>query len=609
MTKSVTLTTATLKAALMSLTVGLAGRGSIIEARSTIPILQCVRISNSAECVTIAGCDLDIFAETQIPGNGTHGFDVACDARALKKAISKTKAGIVEISDLGDCVSVQMGAATVKIEAHKAADFPTLPMTEAVSKFTLPAEHLEADLARLAPSISTEETRYYLNGLLFHVAELGGANNALRMAATDGHRLGVVERDLPGGAETLPDMLVPAKTVAFMSRLLKKGEGSVRFKCNASKTQIDVARWRITSKLIDGTFPDYTRVIPCSNDRAIEIDADAFADDLEAVSGHISGGRVGVALSAGNGWATVSAVCPENGRSGAVIESAAADPGDDLVFGANRDYLKTIMKAFAKCPVRMEYADARAPALFTSPETPEYRAVLMPMRLDSDPLTPEGVARLTATPLDALREQGPGVIRMIEGIDKTPGLRERAERDLHALIASAVEHLAEPGNRRSARLEVAAIVEAMLGIRGPATMESEREGFKGSFAVFAERSAVIEAARRERAAQYVPDEAEIETAALHQASVAEARARSFEGRVKAGQQREAALVARLEIAERRIARQAAVLAGRKAQLATVGQALAISQQRSAALTRQLASAGSSALALAAAETHAMDDAA
>lgn len=598
MHKMISTTTAALKAALTMLTVGLGGRGPLIPTRSTIPVLSCCLLSVSETGVPfITGTDLDIQAVHDLPGAGTPGFAMVVDARALKAAVSNMKAATIELADLGGALAVRPAegpGATVKLPApFPAADFPRIvePARDAwAAVFDVPASQLLADLARMQPFVSTEETRYYLNGVFWHLVD-DRDGKRWRMAATDGHRLGRIDRPVPADAEHLPDVIIPAKAAAFMMRALK-GHGEIHpvIGVTPSKIELRTDGWKVLCKLIDGTFPDYSRVIPTMNDKRLAIQPKALASDIEAVTAHVGDRCRGVTLSAGEGWATVYARCATNGPAGAVIDSVVACdlgtdkgvPNAETWFGCNAAYLVDILSLFSTAETMLAIADDRAPLRFDAEGVPEFLAVLMPMRTGSGSMLPAAIASLNQTPVDAFEQALPALVAFIA----KGGDTKQARRELGRLAHEAIEHLARPGERRRARLTVLRMIAQERNVVEHYTAELDhkpRTTFALWSAYHAREAATYEAARMARLAATAP-------------AVGESNDHSELAMLRAK-------VAALETRNRRLA---AVAAGRKRQLSVVGEALAISRERCAKLTRRATIAGSSTLALAAAETAKLD---
>lgn len=554
-----TTATTALKVALTALTTGTKGRAAIIPAKSTLALLQCVLLTaNPKGEPQLTGCDLDMMATTTLPGTASRGFRVAVNARDLKAAVADMPCAEVKLEYVGGAITVRSadgtGATSRVATAKHGEDFPTIPTGhDWAASFDLPAAQLWGDLDRLMVSCSDEETRYYLNGVFCHVT----SDAKLRMVTTDGHRLTVIERDQPEGVAALPDIIMPAKASAFLTRILKKAEGSARVTATASRVRVKAGGWVLTSKAVDGTFPEYTRVIPQYNQHHVTVDAKALAGDIKAITAHQGNAHKAFTLSAGDGWATGWAMSAENGAAGAVLSSAGGTSTRETTHAAfNAGYLRDLLGQF-KGEVTIELEDYGAPTRFTSPASPELTAVLMPMRVDHGAKLPEDIARLNMSAMERLEADGPAICNAT-----LVSYRDRFAE----LVTAAIDSIAD-GDRHAARVIVMAKVESMRGEAGRYTAELEsqpRGEFAGSFAAWSSW-------QTDMAPSY---------AARRAARVTES----------------VTPTSREEALERRVRRLELVLAGRKAQLATVGQALAQSQARNSAMMRRLASAGTSPLA-------------
>jgi DNA polymerase-3 subunit beta len=180
-------------------------------------------------------------------------------------------------------MAVNAGRARFSLATLPREDFPTIAEGELPTSFEIPASSLIQIIDKTRFAISTEETRYYLNGIFLHVTD--DAEPVLKAAATDGHRLARVTLPRPAGAENMPDIIVPRKCVAEIRKLLdESGGNSIQVDLSASKIRFTFDHVILTSKLIDGTFPDYSRVIPTGNDKLLRIDPKAFSQGVDRVA-------------------------------------------------------------------------------------------------------------------------------------------------------------------------------------------------------------------------------------------------------------------------------------------------------------------------------------
>ena len=242
----------------------------------------------------------------------------------------------------------------------------------------MPAADLKRLIEKTRFAISTEETRYYLNGIYLHAAESHG-KPVLRAVATDGHRLAQVELPLPAGAKDMPGVIVPRKTVAELAKLAEDGDGDVRIELSPSKIRVTTARVVLTSKLIDGTFPDYERVIPQGNDKTMEVDNHAFAEAVDRVSTLSSDKGRAVKLSITDGKLTLSVNNPD---SGSASEELPVEYGfDPLEIGFNARYLLDISGQLEGGTAEFQLADPGSPTMIRDGKDVSALYVLMPMRV------------------------------------------------------------------------------------------------------------------------------------------------------------------------------------------------------------------------------------
>jgi DNA polymerase-3 subunit beta len=258
------------------------------------------------------------------------------------------------------------------------SDFPDIAAGEMTHKFTLAAADLKRLIEKTQFAISTEETRYYLNGIYLHTAGTGGSM-LLRAVATDGHRLAQVELPMPTGAEGMPGIIVPRKTVNEVQRLVEDVNGEVAVELSQAKIRFTLGSVVLTSKLIDGTFPDYGRVIPLGNDKQLEVDKKEFEQAVDRVSTIASERGRAVKLSLTSGRLVLSVTNPDSGSATEEIEvTYEADPID---IGFNSRYLLDIAAQIEGDTAVLKLADPGSPTLVQDKDAKGALYVLMPMRV------------------------------------------------------------------------------------------------------------------------------------------------------------------------------------------------------------------------------------
>jgi DNA polymerase-3 subunit beta len=257
-------------------------------------------------------------------------------------------------------------------------DFPQMAPGALPHKFRLEADSLKRLIDKTRFAISTEETRFYLNGIYLHAAKSDKAT-VLRAVATDGHRLARFELKLPEGAADMPGVIVPRKTITELRRLLDDAEGAIDISLSDTKIQFISDGVELTSKLIDGTFPDYQRVIPSGNDKSLALDSTEFAQAVDRVSTISADKTRAVKLSLSKDKLTLTVVNPDSGT--ATEELGATYSAGPLEIGFNARYLLDITGQIEGKEVRFLLSDAGSPTLIEDTEDEGTLYVLMPMRV------------------------------------------------------------------------------------------------------------------------------------------------------------------------------------------------------------------------------------
>jgi DNA polymerase-3 subunit beta len=349
---------------------------SVVERRNTIPILSNVLIEAREDgSLRLMATDLDLQVDESVPANVTQPGATTVSAHTLFDIVRKLPDGSqVEITAAEGKMQVVAGRARFNLSTLPRDDFPVIAEGELPTRFELPAATLRQVIEKTRFAISSEETRYYLMGIFLHVVD-----EQLRAAATDGHRLARVTVPRPDGAEAMPDVIVPRKAVAELYRLLEELEGTVEISLSPTKIRFGLGSAILTSKLIDGTFPDYNRVIPTANDKLLKLDPKSFSAGVDRVSTIASEKTRAVKISLDRDKVTLSVTSPENGVA---TEELAADYGSDgIEIGFNAKYLLDILGEIDGDTVEVHLADAAAPTLLRENDKSNALYVLMPMRV------------------------------------------------------------------------------------------------------------------------------------------------------------------------------------------------------------------------------------
>lgn len=358
---------------------GLSHVQSVVERRNTIPILSNVLIEATAEgSLKLMATDLDLQINESVPAAVDTPGATTVSAHTLFDIARKLPEGSqVQLAAAEGKMTIVAGRARFQLGTLPRDDFPVIAEGELPVQFELPAETLKQIIDKTRFAISTEETRYYLNGIFWHVADDG--QPVLKAAATDGHRLARVTLPRPDGAEGMPDIIIPRKCVAELRKLLDEIDGSVGVSLSSSKIRFDMGQALLTSKLIDGTFPDYSRVIPTGNDKILKIDPRSFEEGVDRVSTIATEKTRAVKMSLDRDKITLSVTSPENGTAAEEVPGEYAAQGFDI--GFNSRYLLDILGQIEGDTVEVHLADASAPTLIRENDKSPALYVLMPMRV------------------------------------------------------------------------------------------------------------------------------------------------------------------------------------------------------------------------------------
>ncbi len=354
---------------------------SVVERRNTIPILANVLMEAEGNNLRFRATDLDIEVVDRADAMVERAGATTVSAVMLHEIVRKLPDGaLVTLSDDGAAgrLTVEAGRSNFSLATLPKEDFPVMATSEYTSNFSAPAAMLRRLFDKSKFAISTEETRYYLNGVYMHVSEADGGK-VLRCVATDGHRLARIDADLPQGAADMPGVIVPRKTVGELRKLLDDDEAEIAVSVSETKIRFATPDITLTSKVIDGTFPDYTRVIPQGNTRKLEVDAAEFAKAVDRVATVSSERSRAVKLTLGEDKLVLSVNAPD---SGAAEEELAVAYGDErLEIGFNAKYLLEIASQVDRENAVFMFNSSGDPTLMREGNDTSAVYVVMPMRV------------------------------------------------------------------------------------------------------------------------------------------------------------------------------------------------------------------------------------
>ena len=354
---------------------------SVVERRTTIPILSNVMLETSDGRLGLTTTDMDIAVVEKVAADVSQPGATTVPAHTLIDIVRKLAEGSqVEIggsSEEGQ-LALRSGRSVLKLQTLPSEDFPVMTDGDLPFSFSLAAAQVRSLIDRTRFAISTEETRYYLNGIYLHATD-DNASPMLRAVATDGHRLARMEVALPDGAAGMPGIIVPRKAVTELRKLVDETSSEVAVELSETKIRFSVDDVVLTSKLVDGKLPDYDRVIPVGNDKVMEVDCKPFQHAVDLVSTISTEKSRAIKLSLNNGTLVLSATSPEAGSATEELEVSYSD--GPLEIGFNSRYLLDITQQIEGSSAQFNLADAASPTIVRDTADSSALYVLMPMRV------------------------------------------------------------------------------------------------------------------------------------------------------------------------------------------------------------------------------------
>lgn len=354
---------------------------SVVERRNTIPILGNVLLRAEGDHLRLVAADQEMEVVDSADAEIERAGAITTPAHMFFDIIRKFPEGAeIRLETLPDRKDLMIfsGRSRFQLATLPADDFPNVANERFPTRFTVPAAALARLAAKTRFAISTEETRYYLNGVFLHVAN-GTDDKLLRAVATDGHRLALAEMPAPEGSESMPAIIVPRKTIQEMMRLLQDVGEEVEMFVSESRIRFESGRIALMSKLIEGSFPDYARVIPRGNRSHLKVENQGFAAAVDRVATVSAERSRSVKMAVDDGKVVVTVNHPESGL--ATEEIYAETPAEPLEIGFNARYLLDVCEQIEGEDALFEFGDAGGPALVRDSGDSSSLFVLMPLRV------------------------------------------------------------------------------------------------------------------------------------------------------------------------------------------------------------------------------------
>lgn len=354
---------------------------SVVERRNTIPILSNVLMKAEGDHLSMATTDMDLEINESVAAKVDKEGSITAPAHTLHDIVRKLPEGEsveIEVDESASNMEVRAGRSKFRLSCLPVADFPAIGTGDLPFEFSISAPDLRAIIDRTKFAMSTEETRYYLNGIYLHATEKDGVE-VLRTVATDGHRLALFDMPLPENAAGMPAVIIPRKTVGEIRKLIEDAADTVQISLAESKIRFTFDHIVMTSKLIDGTFPDYTKVIPSGNDKLVEVNPKVFSGAIDRVSTISDGKSRAVKISLNGKSMTISANSQEAGSATEDIEVKSDAPNIEIGFNAR--YLMDITSLISSEGCQLHMADSNKATIIQDTSDQASLYVLMPLRV------------------------------------------------------------------------------------------------------------------------------------------------------------------------------------------------------------------------------------
>ncbi|HIG09699.1 MAG TPA: DNA polymerase III subunit beta [Alphaproteobacteria bacterium] len=356
---------------------------SVVERRNTIPILSNVLIEAKEDGVYLTSTDMDItviekvdLGESEVTQLGT----TTTSAQILYDIVRKLPDNIkVEfLSEKNDRLGIKASSSSFALNCLPSEDFPSIAQEDFKHSFNIDALDLVRLIDKSSFAMSLEETRYYLNGIYLHAIKEDNVEK-MRTVATDGHRLSRVDINLPQGAEGIPGVIIPRKTILEIRKILEDHTGNVSLSISETKIKLSFNNVVLTSKLLDGTFPDYSRVIPEHNDKLVTISNQAISEAVDRVSTVSTDKTRAIKININKGSVVISATNPDKGSASEHLD--VDYNGDEVEIGFNSKYVLDVARQIKGNEILIKLSDSVSPTLVYDKDDKEVLFVLMPMRV------------------------------------------------------------------------------------------------------------------------------------------------------------------------------------------------------------------------------------
>ena len=356
----------------------------IVEVRHTLPILSNIILEAKDDKLILSSTNLDIYCSDKIKAEVLQSGEVSVSAVTFFEIIKRLPSGsevLMTMEEGENEIRLTCGRSKFNLSTLKTDDFPIISDNDLSTNFVLSADELIRIIDKTKFAVSNEETRYYLNGIFLHKAERNSIQ-FLRAVATDGHRLAQYDIPLPQGAEDITGIIIPKKTIYELRKVLDDANGDVSVSLNENKIKFSFNDLKVVSKVIDGTFPDYTKVIPQKNDKNFKTnnsDLKNAIDRVSAVAANEESKSKAIKFCIENNSLSLSVESQSKGSANEMIDVNYS--GDKVDIGFNSKYIIDICNEVDGDEISISLSDSISPAIILDKTDENLFFVLMPMRI------------------------------------------------------------------------------------------------------------------------------------------------------------------------------------------------------------------------------------
>ena len=351
---------------------------SIVDSRSTISILSNIYLKCENNQIEIRSTDMDISIKEFVSADSSKNGEATVNSRILTDIIRKTKKNtIIKVKNEGNRLIINSENSVFELNALSADEFPKFTPLDQANSFELTVEQIKKIFTKTKFAISSEETRYYLNGIYFHTIKNGEKNNLIAVA-TDGHRLAKTELEI-NSSVLIEGIILPRKFILQLDKILGDFEGKVKIVCSDTQVSFEADNFIIISKLIDGKFPDYGKVIPVSNDKFLEIETEPFFNAIDRISTVNQDKTPTVKLAFDNNSVKIMASSTESNKGDEEVPANYTSSPLEILF--NSKYLLDLRDVLESQNINLELLNQSSPVIVKDPDDTKSIYILMPMRV------------------------------------------------------------------------------------------------------------------------------------------------------------------------------------------------------------------------------------